>query len=101
MSVPVTVFPAVPFTLTVTAPSGKSGVFITISATPGAGASAITSYDWNFGDGATTTTTVGTVPHAYTLPAGTTTPQQFVVTVTAHGADGRTGVGSAVVIVTP
>lgn len=101
MSIPVVIFPAVPFTLTVTAPTGKSGVAMTLSATPGAGAPVIVSYVWNFGDGAVTQTTIGSVPHTYTLPAGTTVSQQFIVTVTATGADGRTGVGSAIVTITP
>jgi hypothetical protein len=101
MSVPVDVFPAIPFLVTLTAPSGKSGVSLTLSATPGAGAPAIVSFLWNFGDGTSDTTVAGTVPHTYVLPAGTTVPQQFVVTVTATGADGRTGTGSAVVVVTP
>jgi hypothetical protein len=101
MSVPVVVFPAVPFTLTVTVPTGKSGVAMSLSATPGAGAPVIVSYLWNFGDGSSITTTLGTVPHTYTLPAGTTVAQQFIVTVTAIGADNRTGVGSAIVTITP
>ena len=101
MSIPVVVFPAVPFTLTVTAPTGKSGVAMTLTATPGAGAPVIVSYVWDFGDGKSATTTIGSAPHTYTLPAGTTVAQQFIVTVTATGADGRTGVGSAVVTITP
>jgi adhesin/invasin len=100
-SVPLTVFPAVPFTLTVSAPSGKSGVALTIAATPGAGAPTVTKYVWNFGDGTTAQTDVPAAPHTYTLPAGTTTPQQFIITVTATGADGRTGFGSTFVTITP
>ncbi len=101
MSIPVVVFPAVPFALTVTAPTGKSGVAMTLTATPGAGAPVIVSYVWDFGDGKSATTTIGSAPHTYTLPAGTTVAQQFIVTVTATGADGRTGVGSAFVTITP
>jgi PKD repeat protein len=101
MSIPVVVFPAVPFALTVTAPTGKSGVAMTLTATPGAGAPVIVSYQWNFGDGTTATTTIGSVPHMYTLPAGTTVAQQFIVAVTATGADGRTGVASTFVTITP
>jgi PKD repeat protein len=100
-SVPVVVFAAVPFTITVTAPSGKSGVAMSLTATPNAGAPAVVSYSWNFGDGITQSTVVGTVPHIYTLPTGTTIPQQFIVTVTALGADGRIGVGSTFVTITP
>src|SRR5450759_3173444 len=65
MSIPVVVFPAVPFTLTVTAPTGKSGVAMTLTATPGAGAPVIVSYVWDFGDGKSATTTIGSAPHTY------------------------------------
>jgi Bacterial Ig-like domain (group 1)/PKD domain len=101
MSIPVVIFPAVPFALTVTAPSGKSGVAMTLTATPGAGAPVIVSYNWNFGDGQSAITTTGSAPHIYVLPAGTTVAQQFIVTVTATGADGRTGVASTFVTITP
>jgi len=101
MSLPIVVFAAVPFTLTVTAPSGKSGVSLAMTAVPVAGAPAIVSYSWDFGDGSRVTTVVGTVPHTYVLPPGTTIPQQFVVTVIALGADKRTGVGSTFVTITP
>jgi hypothetical protein len=101
MSVPIVVFAAVPFTITVTAPSGKSGVAMTLTAVPNAGAPAILTYRWEFGDGTSADTVVGTVPHIYTLPAGTTIPQQFIVTVTAIGVDRRTGVGSTFVTITP
>jgi hypothetical protein len=101
MSIPIVVFAAVPFTLTVSAPSGKSGVSLALTAVPVAGAPGIVSYSWNFGDGTSQTTVVGTVPHTYFLPPGTTIPQQFIVTVTALGADKRTGVGSTFVTITP
>ncbi len=101
MSIPIVVFAAVPFTLTVSAPSGKSGVSLAMTAVPAAGAPAIVSYSWNFGDGTSQTTVVATVPHIYYLPAGTTIPQQFIVTVIALGADKRTGVGSTFVTITP
>jgi hypothetical protein len=101
MSIPIVVFAAVPFTITVTAPSGKSGVGLAMTAVAVAGAPAIVSYTWDFGDGSRQTTVVGTVPHTYVLPAGTTIPQQFIVTVTALGADGRIGVGSTFVTIAP
>jgi len=101
MSIPVVVFPAVPFILTVTAASGRVGTPITVTAVPNIGAPAIVSYKWDFGDGTSVTTTVGTVSHIYTsIPAGYTS-YPFVVTVTAVGADGRTGIGSTSVTITP
>ena len=100
MSIPVVVFPAVPFTLTVSAPSARVNIPVTLTATPGAGAPGIISYTWNFGDGTSATTASGTVPHVYTTIPGGGTSGQFVVTVTATGVDGRTGVGSAIVFIT-
>jgi hypothetical protein len=101
VSVPVVVFPAVPFTITVTAPSTKWGYTVTLTATPGSGSPTILKYEWNFGDGTIATTTTGTAPHVYGV-LNQTTPSnaQYVVSVTAYGADGRTGVGSAIVYVT-
>lgn len=101
MSIPVVVFPAVPFTLTVTAASGRVGTPISVTAVPNTGAPAIVSYKWDFGDGTSVTTTVGTVSHIYTsIPTGYTS-YPFVITVTAVGADGRTGIGSTSVTITP
>jgi hypothetical protein len=102
VSIPVEVFEAVPFPLTVSAPSGKSGVSLTVTATPGAGAPAISSYTFQFGDGSFTgPTPLNTVPHTYTLPTGTTVPVQYIINVTARGVDGRTGVGSVAVTIVP
>lgn len=100
MSVPVVVFPAIPFTLSVTASSGRVGTPVTVTAVPNTGAPAIISYKWDFGDGsAAVETTVGTVSHIYTsIPSGYTT-FPFVITVTAVGADGRTGIGSTSVTI--
>jgi hypothetical protein len=100
MSIPVVVFPAVPFTLTVTASSGRVGTPITVTAVPNTGAPTVITYEWNFGDGsATVKTTTGTVSHIYTsIPTGFVS-FPFVVTVTAVGADGRTGIGSTSVTI--
>jgi hypothetical protein len=100
-SIPVVVFAPVAFQLTLTAPSGKSGISVTLTATLAAGAPAIDHYEWSFGDGQTAVTTDATVPHVYTLAAGTTIPQQFIATVKAVGIDGRFGVGSATITIAP
>jgi adhesin/invasin len=94
MTVPIIVFPSVPFELTVNAASGRVGTPITLTAIPQAGAPAIVSFTWDFGDGTRTTTTGGSVTHIYTsLPSGLIS-FIFNVQVTAVGADGRIGVGS-------
>jgi large repetitive protein len=100
MSIPIVVFPAVPFTLTVTASSGRVGAPVTMTAVPNTGAPSIISYTWDFGDGTVpVTTTIGTVSHIYTsLPSGFVS-FPFVISVTAVGADGRTGIGSTSVTI--
>jgi hypothetical protein len=100
-SVPVVVFGPVAFTVTLAAPSGKSGVSVTLTAVVGAGSPAIDRYEWSFGDGATAVTTEATAPHIYTLAVGTTVPQQFIATVKAVGNDGRFGVASQAITITP
>jgi len=99
VSVPVVIFPAVPFNLTVTAPSARVNIAVTITATPAAGAPVIVSYQWDFGDGSTATTALGSVPHVYDSIPGNSSSGQFTVTVTATGVDGRIGVGSAIIFI--
>jgi hypothetical protein len=102
-AVPVTVFPAVPFTVTVN-PSTLTAVInvttVAFTATPNAGAPTVTSYVWDFGDGSLQSTgATPVVPHLYAaVPNGQPT-QQVLVTVTATGG-GRTGYGSCIVTVT-
>ncbi len=106
-SVPVEIFPAVPFTLEVSASSGRVNTPITITATPPVGAPAIVRYEWNVGapvvgdsDGVIATA-VPTVTVVYpALPCGTPTCV-VQITVTATGADGRIGFGSATTTITP
>jgi hypothetical protein len=101
MSIPIVVYPSVPFTLTVTGPSGRVGTPINLTAVPAAGSPAIVSYTWDFGDGTSVTTTVAAVSHIYTsIPVGYTS-YPYVVTVTAVGVDGRGGIGSTSVLISP
>jgi large repetitive protein len=101
MAIPIVVYPSVPFTLTVTGPSGRVGTPINLTAVPAAGSPAVVSYTWNFGDGTLVTTTVAAVSHIYTsIPAGYTS-YPYVVTVTAIGVDGRGGIGSTSVLISP
>jgi hypothetical protein len=101
MSVPIIVYPSVPFLLSVTGPSGRVGTPINLTAVPAAGSPAIVSYTWDFGDGTSVTTTVAAVSHIYTsIPAGYTS-YPYVVTVTALGVDGRGGIGSTSVLISP
>jgi hypothetical protein len=101
MAIPIVVYPSVPFLLTVTGPSGRVGTPINLTAVPAAGSPAIVSYAWDFGDGTSVTTTVAAVSHIYTsIPAGYTS-YPYVVTVTALGVDGRGGIGSTSVLISP
>jgi len=98
VSVPVNVFPAVPFTLTINASSAKVNTPLTITAIPAAGSPTIISYEWDFGDGTKATTTLNAVSHTYTsVPTG----NQAIVSVIAIGSDGRQGVGSTVILINP
>jgi hypothetical protein len=101
-AVPIVVFASVPFTLTVTAPGGRVGVAISATAVPSAGSPAIISYTFDFGDGtAPVPTAVGTASHIYaSIPSGYTS-YPFTITVQAVGADGRRGIGSTSVLITP
>jgi hypothetical protein len=102
-SAPVTVYAAVPFTLSVSAAPNTVIVNQTttvVTATPNAGAPSVVSYTWDFGDGTTpASTTVPFVSHIYTAVPNGTSSQQVVVTVTATGSDGRVGYGSVLVTV--
>ena len=53
------------------------------------------SYDWDFGDGTTRTTTGEQITKSYSA-VGT-----FHVKVTVHASDGSTGLGAADVVITP
>lgn len=102
--IPVVVYAAIPFTVSVstsssTAVAGSTVVLFT--ATPNAGAPSITSYTWNFNDGtAQDTTTLPFDSHVFPVTAVVGTSSTFVVTVTATGSDGRVGYGSVVITVT-
>ncbi len=90
------------FALAVTAGSGPIGTPISVTATPGLGAPAIATYRWDFGDGsAPVVTAVPNAVHIYaSIPAGFAR-FSFLITVTATGADGRIGFGSATAVITP
>jgi hypothetical protein len=103
-STPVTVYAAVPFTLTVAAAPSTAVAGVTLvvfTATPNAGAPSVASYLWNFGDGsAQVSTTSPFTSYTYpTVPNGQPS-QQLLVTVTATGLDGRVGYGTVAVTVT-
>jgi hypothetical protein len=101
-SVPIEVFPAVPFILEVAAASGRVDIPITATATLPPGAPPILRYEWDFGDGTTQTTSIPTVTHTYTTARFPPTLTSFIYTiqVTARGADGRDGFGSAQTTIT-
>ncbi len=107
-SAPITVFPALPFTLTVSAAPATASVQakteVVFTATPNAGApTTITSYLWNFGDGSPLVSTpTPSVSHPYNVVPGGGTTAQILVTVTATplAPDTRLGYGSITVTVT-
>jgi hypothetical protein len=101
-SVPIQVFPAVPFTLTVNPSTVTAVINITLvsfTVTPNAGSPAIDTYTWDFGDGILETTTTPFNSHRYLAVPNGQPSQQVAVTVTATGG-GRTGYGSCVITVT-
>ena len=103
-STPVTIYAAIPFTLTMTATpnTAASGVtLVQFNATPNAGAPSINGYSWDFGDGSTVVqTVVPFVSHTYAAVPNGFPSQQLLVSVTATGSDGRLGYGSVAVTVT-
>lgn len=106
-SVPVEVFPAVPFTLEVSASSGRVNTPITITATPPVGSPVILGYEWNVGgpvvgdaDGVITTS-LPTLTVVYPAMPCSTSTCTVQITVTARGADGRIGFGSTTTTITP
>ena len=105
-SVPVTVYAAQPFTLTMSASSGRVNNPVTITATPPAGIPAITRYVWNVGgsivghsDGIVETSvpTVTVTYNALPCSASVCTVQ---INVTAYAVDGRLGFGSTSTTIT-
>jgi hypothetical protein len=102
-STPITVYAAIPFTLSVTASPNTAAANVTLvvfTANPNASAPAILTYTWDFGDGTNQQTTVPFVPHTYTKVPNGSPSQQLLVSVTAAGADGRVGYGSVLITVT-
>jgi adhesin/invasin len=102
-STPVTVYAAIPFTLSMTAAPNSAiatTTLVVFTATPNAGAPAILNYSWDFGDGNKAQTTVPFVSYTYPAVPNGSASQQLLVSVTATGVDGRVGYGSVAVTVT-
>jgi hypothetical protein len=103
-AVPVTVFPAVPFTVTVNPSTLTAQINVTnvsFTATPNAGAPTVTQYNWDFGDGKTQSSKdQPVIAHIYEVVPNGQPTQQVLVTVTATGSDGRVGYGSCIITVT-
>ncbi|HSK09146.1 MAG TPA: PKD domain-containing protein [Vicinamibacterales bacterium] len=101
VSVPVDVFPAVPFTLEMSASSGRVGQPITVTATPPVGSPVITNYQWNLGPAGIVNTAIPTVTAIYNSMPCSASTCVVQLTVTATGADGRVGFGSTTTTITP
>ena len=106
-SIPIDVFAAVPFTLDVSASSGRVNTPITMTATPPVGAPVISRYEWNVGgpvvgdaDGVIATT-IPTVTVVYATMPCTSSTCTVQITVTAYRIDGRLGFGGTTTTITP
>src|SRR5205807_5312730 len=92
-------------TVTATTPAPPTASFVFSPAAPHVGntvqfnasasTGAITSYQWDFGDGTFATTTSPTTSHVYTSAAG------FNVTLTVTSASGQSGTKTNTVTVLP
>ena len=107
VTAPVDVFPAVPFTITLSASTGRVGSPVTITATPPVGAPVIVNYTWNVGgsivghaDGIISTT-IPTVTVTYDRLPCSASVCTVQINLTATGADGRIGFGSTTTTITP
>jgi hypothetical protein len=106
-SVPVTVLAAQPFTLTMSATTGRVNNPVTITATAPPGSPSIVTYRWNVGgaivghpDGLVETS-IPTVTVTYTALPCSASVCTVQLNVTAIGADGRIGFGSTSTTITP
>lgn len=85
---------AAPLAVTILPPSGgalvDTAATFSVTVSP---ATPIVSYDWDFGDGGTSSTTGTTITHVYSSPGIKT------VSVTATAQDGRQGSGTTEIIV--
>jgi PKD repeat protein len=94
MVIVVTPPPAFPVTLTVNTETPTPGVPVSFTASATANGSSIESYEWQFGDGRSATTSGPTTTHIYS------TTGNFVVSVHVTAANGSEGDGQASVRVT-
>jgi len=106
-SVPVDVVAAQPFTLTVSASSGRVDTPITITATAPAGTARVVSYQWNLGGatdlapGGQITTSEPTITVKYTTLPCTGSFCTVQINVVARTVDNRIGFGNTTTTITP
>jgi len=106
-SVPVDVVAAQPFTLTMSATSGRVGSPITITVTAPPGSPRVTEYAWNFGGPVDiaptgqTTTTGPTITVKYLSMPCSATVCTVQINVIAKGVDGRIGIGNTTTTISP
>jgi PKD repeat protein len=88
------VFPQPPFTVSPSAPLTNQAVSFNASGVSGLAGATITQYEWDFGDGGTSTEADSATTHTYT------TAGAYVVRLTVTDSAGRTGTATVSVTVT-
>ncbi|MBI4885724.1 MAG: Ig-like domain-containing protein [Acidobacteria bacterium] len=92
----VTISAGTPGTATVSGQRGEFTATVAGGGETGSGDATIQSYEWDFGDDESATTSGKTTAHIYTT---TTTQKQRTVKVTVKAADGRTATGRTEILV--
>jgi PKD repeat protein len=93
--------PVANFTVSPASPKANQPVVFNASATTVGLGATITSYEWDFGDGSTETTTVPGVTHTYAVTLATGTSRSFLVVLKVTDSFGQTSTAVQTVTVVP